>query len=178
MAVGHVAFRLFEAAIFFQMEIDRLLVLGISRAYVASPTEGTEQLELLLSTLTGGEAFSGTTGPLYNLVFVTGMLMLNWMLWKSRLVPRWMTGWGIVSAVVLGGLAIAVLFFEVPNALALALIAPLAAQEMVMAGWSMFKCVDRDALAGLARSDWPDTPSVPANVDDREPATASMPQAR
>ena len=178
LAVGYVAFRLFEAAIFFQMEIDRLLVLGISRAYVASPTEGTEQLELLLATLTGGEAFSGTTGPLYNLVFVTGMLMLNWMLWKSRLVPRWMTGWGIVSAVILGGLAIAVLFFEVPSAFAVALIAPLAVQEMVMAGWFIFRGFEKDALAELAESDWPDTPSVLANVDDREPAIAGMPQGR
>ena len=103
LAIGYVAFRLLEAAIFFEMEINRFLVLAISNGYVASPTENTEQIDLLIRTLMGGEAWSGTTGPLYNIVFVIGMLMLNWMLWRSRLVPRWISGWGMVSATALAG---------------------------------------------------------------------------
>ncbi len=149
LAVGYVAFRLFEASIFFQMEIDRLLVLAISREYAASPTQNTDQIDLLIHTMMGGEAWSGTTGPLYNLVFVTGMLMLNWMLWKSVLVPRWISGWGMLSGGVLGGLAIVVLFTEVTDAVAIALIAPLAVQEMVLALWFIFKGFDQTALAKL-----------------------------
>lgn len=149
LAVGYVAFRLFEAAIFFQMEIDRLLVLAISREFVASPTENTDQLDLLVRTLMGGEAWSGTTGPLYNIVFVIGMLMLNWMLWRSTLVPRWISGWGMVTAAVLGGLAIVVLFTEVSGTLAIVLIAPLAVQEMVLAAWFIIKGFDRSALDRL-----------------------------
>ena len=168
LAVGYVAFRLFEAAVFFQMEVDRLTVLGISRAYVASPTESTEQLNLLIETLMGGEAFSGTSGPLYNIVFVTGMVMLSWMLWKSRLVPRWISGWGFVSAAVLGTVALAVMFIEIPTTLAMVLIAPLAVQEMVLAFWFIFKGFDRAALAELDDSDWPQAPSSPAGLDDRD----------
>ncbi len=150
LAIGYVAFRLLEAAIFFQIEIDRLLVLAISREFVAAPTANTDQIDLLVRTLMSGEAWSGTTGPLYNIVFVIGMLMLNWMLWKSRLVPQWISGWGMVSAAVLGGLAIVVLFLEVSGALAVTLIAPLAVQEMVLALWFIFKGFDRAALDRLA----------------------------
>lgn len=150
LAIGYVAFRLFEAAIFFQMEVDKLQVLALSREFVASPTQNTEQIELLIRTLTGGEAWSGTTGPLYNIVFVTGMLMLNWMLWKSLLVPRWISGWGMISAAALGGLAVVVLFTEVSDTLAITLIAPLAVQEMVLALWFIFKGFDRSALDRLA----------------------------
>lgn len=150
LAIGYVAFRLFEAAIFFQQEADRLLVLGISREYVAAPTADTDQLDLLIRTMNGGEAWSGVTGSLYNLVFVVGMLMLNWMLWTSRLVPRWIAGWGMVSAVVLGTVAVAVLFVGLPDALAIALIAPLAVQEMVLALWFIIKGFDPVALERLA----------------------------
>ena len=150
LAIGYVAFRLFEAAIFFQMEIDRLLVLAISREFVASPTQNTDQIDLLVRTLMGGEAWSGTAGPLYNIVFVVGMLMLNWMLWKSTLVPRWISGWGMLTGAVLGGLAIVVLFTEVSGTLAIALIAPLAVQEMVLAFWFITKGFNRGALDRLA----------------------------
>jgi hypothetical protein len=152
LAIGYVAFRLFEAAIFFQIEVDRLLVLGISERYVAAPTDGTEQIELLIRTMSGGEAFSGTTGGLYNIVFVTGMLMLNWMLWQSRLVPRWISGWGMVSAVVLGGLAMVVLFVEISSTVAVPLIVPLAVQEMVLALWFIIKGFDHMALRRLEPS--------------------------
>ena len=155
LAIGYVAFRLFEAAIFFQIEVDRLLVLAISREFVAAPTANTDQIDLLLRTLMGGEAWSGTSGSLYNIVFVVGMLMLNWMLWKSRLVPQWIAGWGMVSGTVLGGLAIVVLFLEVSGALAITLIAPLAVQEMVLAFWFIFKGFDRAALDRLAGEEAP-----------------------
>jgi hypothetical protein len=149
LAIGYVAFRLFEAAVFFQMEVDKLTVLAISRDFVAAPTANTDQIDLLIRSLTSGEAWSGGSGSLYNIVFVTGMLMLNWMLWKSRLVPRWIAGWGMLSAVVLGGLAITVLFIEVADGLALALIAPLAVQEMVLALWLIVKGFDRTGLDRL-----------------------------
>ena len=150
LAIGYVAFRLFEAAIFFSLELDRLFVLAISNAYVASPTANTDQIDLLVQTMMGGEAWSSTSGPLYNIVFVTGMLMLNWMLWKSRLVERWISGWGIVSALILGSVAIVVLFVDVPAALAIPLIAPLAIQEMVFALRLIFKGFDPAALDRLA----------------------------
>ena len=149
LAIGYVAFRLFEAAIFFTLELDRLFVLAISEAYVASPTANTDQIELLINTLMGGEAWSSTSGPLYNIVFVVGMLMLNWMLWTSRLVERWISGWGMVSALVLGGLAIVVLFTEISSSLAIPLIAPLAVQEMVLAFRLIFKGFDPAALDRL-----------------------------
>ncbi len=172
LAVGYVAFRLFEAAVFFQMEVNKLLVLDISRSYVASPTESTEQIDLLIGTLTGGEAWSGTSGPLYNLVFVVGMVMLNWMLWTSRLVPRWISGWGLVSAAMLGGMAITVMFVEVESALAVALIAPLAVQEMVLALRFIFKGFDTAALERLAPPTWSDTPSTPTKSGEQSPALA------
>ena len=149
LAIGYVAFRLFEAAIFAGMEIDRMFVLALSEAHLANPGADAATLQVMVTALIGGEAFSGISGAIYNLGFMIGMLMLNWMFWTSRLVPRWIAGWGIVTAVVLGTLSVAALFVAVPNAVAIALIAPLAVQEMVLAGWFIVKGFDQTALARL-----------------------------
>lgn len=149
LAVGYVAFRLFEAAIFASMEIDKMIVLALSEAYLATPGANAATLNVLIAALIGGEAFSGVSGAIYNLGFITGMLMLNWMLWTSRLVPRWLAAWGLVSAVVLGALALAALFVPIPDLVAVALIAPLAVQEMVLAVWWIVKGFDTAALARL-----------------------------
>ena len=150
LAVGYVAFRLFEAAIFAGMEIDKMIVVALSEAYLAAPGADAATLNVLIAALIGGEAFSGVSGAIYNLGFITGMLMLNWMLWTSRLVPRWLSVWGMISAVVLGALAVAALFLAVPGPVAVALIAPLAVQEMVLAAWWIMKGFDAAALAKLA----------------------------
>lgn len=150
LAIGYVGFRLFEASLFASMEVDRMLVLGLSESLAAHPSADVATLEALAQTLTGGEAWAGTTGPIYNLVFVVGMLMLNWMLWRSRLVPRWLSAWGLISALVLGGIAINVLLASIPDAVAIALIAPLAIQEMVFALWLIIKGFDPDALVQIA----------------------------
>jgi hypothetical protein len=67
--------------------------------------------------------------------FALGALMFYILLYQSRLVPRWLSAWGLVGAALyivppLGnmfGLSLGVLM------------APLAVQEMVMAGWLIAK---------------------------------------
>ncbi|HEX7431637.1 MAG TPA: DUF4386 domain-containing protein [Candidatus Limnocylindrales bacterium] len=69
------------------------------------------------------------------ITFVLGALMFYFVLYQSRLVPRWLSTWGLVGAVLyivapLGsmfGLSLGVLM------------APLALQEMVMAVWLIAK---------------------------------------
>ena len=149
LAIGYVAFRLFEAAIFAGQEVDRLLVLALARAYAEAPIADTGSAELLIRALTSGEAWSGTSGMIYNLVFVTGMLMFNWMLWSSRLVPRWISGWGLITAVIMGVLSVVATIYVVPTWLAASLIAPLAIQEMVLALWFIVKGFNQSALGRL-----------------------------
>lgn len=77
------------------------------------------------------------------ITFVLGALMFYVVLYQSRLVPRWLSTWGLVGAVLyivppLGsmfGLSLGVLM------------APLAVQEMVMAVWLIAKGFSPAALA-------------------------------
>jgi Domain of unknown function (DUF4386) len=76
--------------------------------------------------------------------FALGALMFYILLYQSRLVPRWLSTWGLVGAALyivppLGsmfGLSLGVLM------------APLAVQEMVMAVWLIAKGFNPTAIAG------------------------------
>ncbi|MFA5844562.1 MAG: DUF4386 domain-containing protein [Coriobacteriia bacterium] len=69
------------------------------------------------------------------LPFVIGALMFYWLLFRARLVPRWLSIWGLVGAVFylvaplarMAGLSLDFLMF------------PLAVQEMVLAIWLIAK---------------------------------------
>jgi Domain of unknown function (DUF4386) len=63
------------------------------------------------------------------LPFVVGALMFYWVLYRSKLVPRWLSVWGLVGAVLYMGAPLLRMFglsFDY-------LMGPLAIQEMVTA---------------------------------------------
>ena len=78
--------------------------------------------------------------------FVLGALMFYVLLYQSRLVPRWLSAWGLVGAALyivppLGsmfGLSLGVLMV------------PLAVQEMVLAVWLIAKGFNRSSIAAEA----------------------------
>jgi len=77
------------------------------------------------------------------LPFVIGALMFYWVLYGARLVPRWLSIWGLAGAV---------LYFAAPLARMAGLsldflMAPLAVQEMVLALWLIIRGFSSDALA-------------------------------
>ena len=76
------------------------------------------------------------------ITFVLGALMFYFVLYQSRLVPRWLSTWGLVGAALgivppLGGM------FGLSLGI---LVAPLALQEMVMAVWLIAKGFDPSAM--------------------------------
>lgn len=149
LAIGHVAFRLFEAAVFASLEIDRLRVPVLSEACRLAPGADPATLQAMIAALIGGEAWTGVCGAIYTLGFVAGMLMGNAMFWTSRRVPRRISGRGLVSAAVPGTLAVTALFAAVPGRLAVGLIAPLAVPDLVRALWLVARGFDAAALARL-----------------------------
>jgi hypothetical protein len=71
------------------------------------------------------------------IVFILGALMFYYVLYQSKLVPRWLSGWGLLAAIpyfVSGVLGL----FNLPGPLGtlpMLLVLPMAVQEMVLAIW-------------------------------------------
>jgi hypothetical protein len=81
-------------------------------------------------------------------VFAIGAVMLYYLLFQSRLVPRWLSLWGLVASPLFLIASLSLLWTGDPNSsLANILFVPLGVQEMVLAVWLIVKGFDADALA-------------------------------
>ncbi|MEJ1990277.1 MAG: DUF4386 domain-containing protein [Maritimibacter sp.] len=149
IAIGYLAFRLFEAIMLATIEVQRMLILAMSEAHLASPDLDTGSLELMITAINAGDPWTSTTGLFYNIVFLTGMVMLNWALWTSRLLPRVISGWGLLSTLPLLSVSIIGQYVHIDPGIAIPMILPLAVQEMALALWLIIKGFRPEALARL-----------------------------
>ena len=87
------------------------------------------------------------------IVFTLGAFVLYSVLYQSRLIPRWLSVWGIAGAAILLLGTLLMLFDLVSGTWDSELIwaPPIAVQEMVMAAWLIFKGFDAKAWRALPR---------------------------
>lgn len=90
-------------------------------------------------------AWGNTDGLLYNVIFGLGALCLYTVLFRAKLIPRWISLWGLIAIFILLGLVIVAMFIETLAWMVL-LIVPIGVQEMVMALWFIFRGFDFDAF--------------------------------
>jgi hypothetical protein len=91
---------------------------------------------------------------LLGLVFSIGGMMIYILLFQTKLVPRWLSGWGFIGAI-LYFVAHILGFFGSQQALSLGsglgfFLIPLAIQEMVFAIWMIVKGFNPKAVAALS----------------------------
>ena len=82
------------------------------------------------------------------LAFGLGALMYYWVFYQSRLVPRWLSAWGLVA---IASLMVSALFMfrliEPMSTTQVVLALPIFLQEMVLAVWLIAKGFNRAAIA-------------------------------
>ena len=141
-AVGYLSARIVEGVLLIISVLALLSLVTLSREYAASAAADAANFQAvgtLLRTLSDW-AFSLGVG----LIFALSALILNYALYQTKLVPRWLSVWGFVGAVlILTGHLLA--YFNV-NPLGI-LDLPIALQEMVFAVWLIVKGFEPDALA-------------------------------
>jgi uncharacterized BrkB/YihY/UPF0761 family membrane protein len=78
---------------------------------------------------------------IYVIIFTVGALMLYSVLYQSRLVPRFISAWGFLAAVLLliGSVLIMLDVFAGASAVELVFSMPIAVNEMVLAVWLIVK---------------------------------------
>jgi hypothetical protein len=141
LALGYVVFRgALETVAYFGTVIGWLLLIPLSQEYVkagASDAPYFQTLGALVLKVTDSSDYITT------LVFSLGALMFSYVLYQSKLIPRWLSGWGFIGAILVLAVGLLAMFgvdLEV-------LWAPLALQEMVMAVWLIVKGFNSSAIA-------------------------------
>jgi hypothetical protein len=141
LALGYVVFRgALETVGYIATVISWLLILTLSQEYAKAgapdasnyQTSGTLLLEA-----------ADWIDYLTTLAFSLGALMFYYLLYQSRLIPRWLSGWGLIGAILVFAVGLSSMFglgLEV-------LWAPLAVQEMVLALWLIVKGFNPSAIA-------------------------------
>lgn len=134
LAVGYVIFRgALETLTYVGVATCWLLLVVVARRYTDSGAAIASQFQSLGILLV--KAQDPIIIAVQNIFFSLGALIFYYLLYRARLIPRWMSGWGIVGAMMY--LAAGVIAVFSTNLVILLL--PLALQEMVMAVWLIVK---------------------------------------
>jgi hypothetical protein len=136
LAVGYVVFRgALETVIGLIMAISQILLILLSQQYAAAGTPNVSTFKVLGDfVLKGYKAIN----PLLIIAFSLGALMLYYMFYQSKLIPRWISVWGVVAILLHFATAFLTLFHVVrPDDIStlFTINFPIFLQEMVMAVW-------------------------------------------
>ena len=153
LAFGAVLFRgVLEAVLYTVSVISMFLLLTVSEIYGKTGSADASNFQTLGSMLIAAGDWIQLIG---GIVFSVGTLMFFVLFYQTRLIPRWLSGWGIIGAVLyffanfvsmFGPLHIAP---DIGSGIGLLMI-PLAIQEMVFAVWIIVKGFNPSAIAALS----------------------------
>lgn len=136
LAIGYVVARAIEAVI---IGIDVMLLLTISATHRDLARSGL--LDDLVDTLRDGASVVLT------MAFVVGVLFLNLVLYRGRLVPRWLAGWGLFGMALYAAGGVLALYGQDPLSTTIILLdVPLAVQEMALAVYLIVRGFSERAL--------------------------------
>lgn len=82
-------------------------------------------------------------------VWSLSALLLNYILFRSKLIPRWLSGWGFIGAI----LSLAAFLLKLSGIDLSIFFLPIAVQEMVFAVWLIVKGFNPSAIASEVRED-------------------------
>ena len=150
LAVGYVVFRgALETATYIASVIPWLFLLIVGREYAAAGAPDASYFQVLGSVLKEGK---DSITPILVIVFSLGALMLYYLLYRSKLIPRWISGWGVI-AILLHLPTGFLIMFQLDTAFSpvnMAMNLPIGLQEMVMAVWLIAKGFSPSAIASLS----------------------------
>ncbi|MBI5954961.1 MAG: DUF4386 domain-containing protein [Chloroflexi bacterium] len=137
LALGYVGSRLVAAAFNIIGVIILLLLLTLSQEFVKAGAPVSIHFQTIGELLRTGRDLVNHAGVV--MVMCVGELTLYYLLHQTKLVPRWLAGWGIVGAVVAIVAGCLFMFRSIDLMTSVYMDFPLALQEMVFAVWLISK---------------------------------------
>jgi hypothetical protein len=152
LALGSVAGRLVEGVFVVVGALGLLALLTVSQEAVVAGSAGLSSAMAVSNLVLAVREW--VHGFVALIPFGVGAFMYYVVLYRSRLIPRWLSGWGLVAIVLFmvstlyAGFTQEFGFTTVNTYLNI----PIGIQEMVLAVWLIAKGFDRTALAAVAES--------------------------
>lgn len=149
MALGAVCFRTIEAVLFIAAVAGQLSLLTLSQDYVRAGTPSASHFQSLGASVLAARAWlifgAGA------IAFCLGALLYYWVFYQSRLIPRWLSGWGLIAIGMHLTAALLVVFGQAPfSATTIAMNIPILLNELVLAVWLIAKGFNPSAIASVS----------------------------
>ncbi|MBI5869381.1 MAG: DUF4386 domain-containing protein [Actinobacteria bacterium] len=135
MSLGSVGFRIIEAVIFIVAAISVLTVLTLSHDYRDAGPADAAYFQTMGSLLLAVRDWASNVLAVFS--FGLGALMYYIIFYRSRLVPRWLSVWGLIAIILHMFSGLMVIFAVIgPFSAAQGVLSiPIASQELVLAVW-------------------------------------------
>ena len=148
LALGYVVFRgALEMVAYIAMAICWMFLIVVSHEYAAAGATNLPYLQTLGTVfLKGNDSISN----IVVIIFSLDALILYYLLYRSKLVPRWISVWGFIAILLHFSTAFLMMFHLVSPGFSAAvdiINLPIFVQEMVMAVWLIVKGFNPSALA-------------------------------
>ncbi len=140
LALGFYSLRFIEAISTIVGSIILLTLLALSQEFVNAGAPGASYYQTLGSLVLAARDGAFMIGS--GLVWSLSALALNYVLYRSKLVPRWISVWGFVG----GTLSFATYLLQFFGISLDILFLPIAVQEMVFAAWLIVKGFNPSAM--------------------------------
>jgi hypothetical protein len=143
LALGYVAARILEAVLLLAAAMGARVVLALA------VVEGTANAEAQAGLALANREWTYLAGSL--LFFGVSAVILYSLLYRGRLVPAWLSLWGLIGGILIAALgAVEVGGIAVPGEVHGLLVAPIGLNEMVLAIWLIVRGFDpRGLRAGV-----------------------------
>jgi Domain of unknown function (DUF4386) len=136
LGLGAVVFRAIEAGMYAVGAVGMLSLLNVSEQLKTAAPANRAWLMAIADSMFGLRQEAILAGVF---AFAVGALMYYYVFFQAQIVPRWLSGWGIVAVLLLLVACLSALFTQNPVTSYTILILPIAVQEMVLAIWLIAK---------------------------------------
>jgi hypothetical protein len=149
LALGSVGFRVMESMLYIIGVVCTLALITLSQEYVKTGASNASSFQISGTLLL---AVKDSAGLLSVITFTIGALMYYCVFYRSKIIPRWLSGWGFVAAALSLACALLTIFGQlIPFSTVFILLQlPIGLQELVLAVWLIAKGFNPSALASGA----------------------------
>ncbi len=132
LALGSVVFRTIEAAFYMVGLVCLLSLLTLGQQFTTAGAADRTSLQAIGGSLV---SVGDHAGLLAVFAFCLGAFLYYYLFFQTRLIPRWLSGWGIAAIILMLAACVLALFSDNPVTGYILLAFPIILQEMVLAVW-------------------------------------------
>jgi hypothetical protein len=147
LALGSVVFRTIETAFYLVGLVCLLSLLTTGQRFTSALAADRASLQAIGDSLVSLRDHAGLVAVF---AFCLGAFMYYYLFFQSRLIPRWLSGFGIVAIILLMAACVLALFSGNRITSYIPLAFPIFLQEMVLAVWLIVKGFNPSAAASLS----------------------------